>query len=88
MRRAYRIMLTLGAAGLVATAATAAYAQASSTGSTPSNWNWEIKDGKRVPKAERKVKADGSTREEVRRGSCVSVTEKLPDGTVKKTDHC
>ena len=60
-------MLTLGAAALVATAASAAYAQASG-GSTPSSWNYEIKDGKRVPKAERKVNADGSWREEIRQG--------------------
>jgi hypothetical protein len=86
MRRALQILLTLGAAALIATAASAAFEPANR--STPSAWNWEIKDGKRVPKAERKVDADGTAREEVRRGNCVSVTEKLPDGTIKKSDHC
>jgi len=86
MRRAYRILLVLGAATLAATAASAAYAQAS--GSTPSGWNYEIKDGKRVPKAERKVNADGSWREERRQGSCVTIKEKTASGEYKETRRC
>ena len=87
MRPAFRIMLAVGAATLVATAASAAYAQASG-GSTPSSWNYEIKDGKRVPKAERKVAADGSWREETRRGACVTVKEKTPSGEYKESRRC
>ena len=87
MRRAYRIILTLGAAALVATAASAAYAQATG-GSTPSGWNYEIKDGKRVPKAERKSNADGSWREESRQGACVTVKEKTPSGDYKESRRC
>jgi alpha-ketoglutarate-dependent taurine dioxygenase len=86
MRRAYRILLTLGAAAIVATAASAAYAQASQ--STPSGWNYEIKDGKRVPKAERKVNADGSWREEYRQGSCVTIKEKTASGDYKESRRC
>ena len=85
MRRAYRILLTVGAATLVATAASAAYAQAQST---PSNWNYEIKDGKRVPKAERKVNADGSWREESKQGTCVTVKEKTASGEYKESRRC
>ena len=81
MRPAFRIILAVGAAALVATAASAAYAQASG-GSTPSSWNYEIKDGKRVPKADRKVTADGSWREESRRGTCVTVKEKTAVGRI------
>ncbi len=87
MRRAYRIMLTMGAAALVATAASAAHAQAAGR-STPSGWNYEIKDGKRVPKAERKVNADGSWREESRQGSCVTIKEKTPSGEYKESRRC
>ena len=86
MRRAYRILLTVGAAALVATAASAAYAQASA--STPSSWNYEIKDGKRVPKAERKVNADGSWREERRQGTCVTIKEKTASGEYKESRRC
>ena len=87
MRRAYRIILAIGAAAVVATAASAAYAQAAG-GSTPSSWNYEIKDGKRVPKADRKVNADGSWREESRRGTCVTIKEKTPSGEYKETRRC
>ena len=87
MRRAYRILLTFGAAALVATAASAAYAQATG-GSTPSSWNYEIKDGKRVPKAERKTNADGSWREESRQGACVTVKEKTASGEYKESRRC
>ena len=87
MRRLTRTILSLGAAALVATAASAAYAQASS-GSTPSSWNYEIKDGKRVPKADRKVNADGSWREETKRGACVTIKEKTPSGEYKESRRC
>ena len=55
--------------------------------STPKGWNWEIKDGKRVPKATRQVGADGSSREEVRVGNCVTVKEKTTDG-YKESRRC
>ena len=87
MRRAYRILLTIGAAALAATAASSAYAQAAGR-STPTGWNYEIKDGKRVPKAERKTNADGSWREESRRGTCVTVKEKTPSGEYKESRRC
>ena len=56
--------------------------------STPKSWSWEIKDGKRVPKGTRKVNADGSSREEVRIGSCVTIKEKTGDGVYKETRRC
>jgi hypothetical protein len=86
MRRAYRILLTLGAATLVVTAASAAYAQASQ--STPNSWNDEIQDGKRVPKADRQTNADGSWREEKRQGTCVTIKEKTASGEYKESRRC
>ena len=77
----------LGGIALVAVAfATAAAAQAGQ--STPKNWNYEIKDGKRVPKAERVTAADGSWREEVRQGKCITIKEKSPSGEYKETRRC
>ena len=35
---------------------------------TPKGWNYEIKDGKRVPKGNRVTNPDGSWREEVKPG--------------------
>jgi hypothetical protein len=56
--------------------------------STPRNWNYEIKDGKRVPKGNRVVNADGSWREELRQGSCVTVKEKTANGEYRETRRC
>ena len=86
MRRAFTILLTLGAISLAATAASAAFAQPRQ--STPSGWNYEIKDGKRVPKADRKQNADGSWREEKRQGTCVTVKEKTASGEYKESRRC
>jgi len=69
----------------------AAFAQAGNTPnnkSTPKGWNYEIRDGKRVPKADRKVNADGSWREEVRQGSCVTIKEKTATGEYRETRRC
>ncbi|MEO6255257.1 MAG: hypothetical protein ABIO69_00440 [Sphingomicrobium sp.] len=69
--------------------ASAAAAQAGPSGqSTPKNWNYEIKDGKRVPKTDRVTNADGSWREELRQGKCVTVKEKSPTGEYKETRRC
>ncbi len=82
-----RKTLLIGAVALVATAgfATVAAAQAQST---PKSWNYEIKNGKRVPKANRVANADGSWREESRQGSCVTVKERTPTGEYKETRRC
>ena len=67
-----RKALLLGAIALAATAGYASVAAAQSQ-QTPKGWNYEIKDGKRVPKAGNRVtNQDGSWREEVRQGNCVT----------------
>lgn len=83
--------MIFGVAGLaIGAVAGAAWAQsANPKGTTPSNFKYEIKDGKRVPKADNRVAgADGSWREEIRQGKCVTVKEGLPDGAVKTTRKC
>lgn len=56
---------------------------------TPRNFNYEIRDGKRVPKpGNRLVQPDGSWREEVRNGSCVTIKEKSASGEYKETRRC
>ena len=49
--------------------------------------NWEIKDGKRVPKGTRQINADGSWREEIRQGNCVTIKEKSAAGEYKEIAH-
>ena len=91
IRRKTRKVLTIGAAAFVATAgfATAAYAQAQGQDQrTPKGWSYEIKDGKRVPKAERVTNPDGSWREEVRQGNCVTIKERSAAGEYKETRQC
>ena len=82
-------MLVLGAVVAVATAgfATAAYAQ--SQPQTPRGWSYTIdKNGQRVPKGNRVTNPDGSWREEVRQGNCVTVKEKSATGEYKETRQC
>ena len=89
MTRMWKIMVGVGMA-LAATEASAAYAQAASgkDQATPGGFNWEIKDGKRVPKGNKQVNADGSWREEIRQGKCVTVKEKSAAGEYKETRKC
>ena len=76
--------LALAAGGLT----TGAYAQ-DSNGSVPKKWNYEIKDGKRVPKpSSRVVNPDGSWREEIRKGNCRIIKEKSAAGVYKETRDC
>ena len=88
-----RKMLVLGGVALVAAAGYATMAAAQSQGqgqdrSTPKGWSYEIKDGKRVPKGNRVTHADGSWREEVRQGNCVTIKEKSAAGEYKETRQC
>jgi cytochrome c len=56
---------------------------------TPPKWGYEIRDGKRVPKTNNRVtKPDGSWREEVRQGKCVTIKEKSASGEYKETRQC
>jgi hypothetical protein len=76
--------------GAIALAATAGYvsAAAAQNQQTPKGWNYEIRDGKRVPKANRVTNPDGSWREEVRQGNCVTVKERSAAGEYKETRQC
>jgi hypothetical protein len=79
--------LVFAAVAVVAAAGCTTIAVAQ-TQSTPKNWNYEIKGGKRVPKGDRVTKADGSWREEVRQGNCVTTKEMSAAGEYKETRQC
>lgn len=83
--RKYELLGAVAAAIAAAGLATSATAQSQST---PKSWNYEIRDGKRVPKGNRVTKADGSWREEVKQGNCVTVKEKSASGEYKETRQC
>ena len=83
--------ILIGAVAFAAAAgfATAAYAQAQGQDQqTPKGWSYEIKDGKRVPKGNRVTNADGSWREEVSQGNCVTIKERSAAGEYKETRQC
>jgi hypothetical protein len=81
--------LVVGTAALLAATGGASLAAAQQGQSIPRGWNYEIKDGKRVPKASNRVQnADGSWREEVKQGNCVTIKERSASGEYKETRQC
>lgn len=78
----------------------AAYVAASAIGSaasaqvpppprTPRNWTYEVdRNGNRVARANRLVNPDGSWREEVRQGNCITIKERSATGEYKETRQC
>lgn len=87
MRRATKVLMIGAVAAAVGAFATAAFAQGQSQ-QTPKGWSYEIKDGKRVPKGNRVTNPDGSWREEVRQGNCVTIKERSASGEYKETRQC
>ena len=66
----------------------AAHAQAQPQ-QTPKNWSYSLdKNGQRVPKGSRVTNQDGSWREELRQGNCVTVKERSATGEYKETRQC
>ena len=87
MIRLGRKAMVLAGVALVAAAGYATMASAQDQ-KTPRGWSYEIKDGKRVPKGNRVTNPDGSWREEVRQGNCVTVKERSASGEYKETRQC
>jgi hypothetical protein len=80
--------VVLGGIALAAALGYAGAASAQAAPSTPKNWTYEIRDGKRVPKTDRVTNPDGSWREELRQGKCITIKEKSPAGEYKETRRC
>ncbi|NUQ19102.1 MAG: hypothetical protein HOP95_11765 [Sphingomonas sp.] len=79
--------------GAIALGATAAYAATGQTQDqqgrqTPKGWSYELQNGQRVPKGNRVTNPDGSWREEVKQGNCVTIKEKSAAGEYKETRQC
>jgi len=87
MFRVSKRVLVLTGVACVAAAGLATIAAAQNV-ATPKGFNYEIKDGKRVPKGNRVTNPDGSWREEVRQGNCVTIKERSAAGEYKETRQC
>ena len=93
MNRTAKRALLIGAVAMVAAAGLASAASAqdqrqNQAGHTPKGWSYDIQDGKRVPKANRVTNPDGSWREQVRQGSCVTTKEHSAKGEYKESRQC
>lgn len=82
------LKIALAAAGVAAVAAWAAQPQQKPKApNTPESWSYEIRDGKRVPRVERRTNADGSWTEEYKMGNC-TVRREGRSGEVRETREC
>lgn len=88
MTRTAIYALIAGAVVLGATAAYAAAPPAPAPQQTPKGWSYDLKNGQRVPKGNRVTNPDGSWREEVKQGNCVTVKEKSATGEYKESRQC
>ena len=89
MTKAYLVKLGMGAAlAVLVTGSAGAVVQSDGPPSTPKNFSYELRDGKRVPKGNRMTNPDGSWREEVRQGQCTTVKQKTAAGDYSETRKC
>jgi hypothetical protein len=80
-----RILLTAACACF----ASAAFAQVPDERQTPKRWSYQVDvRGNRVAKANRITKPDGSWREELREGNCITVKERSATGEYRETRQC
>ena len=80
--------VALGATAAYAAAAPQSAPQAQQAQQTPKGWSYQIENGQRVPKGNRVTNPDGSWREEVKQGNCVTIKEKSAAGEYKETRQC
>lgn len=90
MRNISRIKWVTGAvlALFVAGSANAIVQPSGPAPSVPKSFNYELRDGKRVPKSNRVTNSDGGWREEMRQGQCTTVKEKTAAGDYNETRKC
>lgn len=82
-------VFALGAAVLALGAWSPAVAQKmKEVAKTPDSFAYEIRNGRRVPRANRIQAADGSWKEEAKDGPCVTVREQDAAGVYREVRKC
>jgi hypothetical protein len=88
MRRMASIGIIARVAAALPVFASAALAQPAPQ-QTPKNWTYDVdKHGNRVARNTRQTRPDGSWREEIRQGNCVTIKERSATGEYKETRQC
>ena len=81
-------LLMLGGVALVA-AASVATAAPEGNQSTPNNFRYDVKSGKRIERPDQVVvEPDGTKKEIYGRGQCTKVRTTMPNGDVSVTEGC
>jgi hypothetical protein len=87
--RTNRALIAFVAVAVSAVASNSACAQPVGQRATPKTWTYEVDSrGNRVARGNREMKPDGSWREEIRQGHCVTVKERSATGEYKETRQC
>jgi len=87
MTRRIKAILTAASAAVLALPGLASAQQQGRP--TPPKWGYELRNGQRVPRNNNRVtNPDGSWREEIRQGKCVTVKERSATGEYKETRQC
>jgi hypothetical protein len=82
-------LIVAGAAGsLVAPSPALAQGNGKAQAKTPDNFPYEIVNGRRVARGKRITNADGSWREEIRDGACVTLKEQNAAGEYRERRKC
>lgn len=64
-------------------------AQAETQRQLPKGWTYQVDShGNRIAKTNRVTRPDGSWREEIRQGNCLTVKERSATGEYKETTQC
>ena len=89
MLRMTKLVLIASAALVAAGTASAAFAQGDpAKKSGTEQWGYTVKDGQKIPVGTRVNNPDGTWREEIKKGDCVTVKERTASGEIRKTDSC
>ena len=84
-----RALVAVVGCTIAAAYAASASAQAPCQQRLPKGWTYEVDShGNRVAKVNRVTQPDGSWREEIRQGNCMTVKERSATGEYKETQQC